>query len=49
MTGSLRIVGLGPGDPALRTGAAERAIREADVVAGYGPYVDQCADLLDGQ
>ena len=49
MSGSLRIVGLGPGDPALRTGAAERAIREADVVAGYGPYVDQCADLLDGQ
>jgi precorrin-3B C17-methyltransferase len=49
MTGSLRIVGLGPGDPGLRTPAAERAIREADVVAGYGPYVDQCADLLDGQ
>jgi precorrin-3B C17-methyltransferase len=49
MTGSLRIVGLGPGDPALRTRAAERAIREADVVVGYGAYVDQCADLLDGQ
>jgi precorrin-3B C17-methyltransferase len=49
MTGWLRIVGLGPGDPALRTPAAERAIREADVVAGYAPYVDQCADLLDGQ
>jgi precorrin-3B C17-methyltransferase / cobalt-factor III methyltransferase len=49
MTGSLRIVGLGPGDPALRTRAAEMAIREADVVVGYAPYVDQCADLLDGQ
>jgi precorrin-3B C17-methyltransferase len=49
MTGALRIVGLGPGDPWLRTRAAERAIREADVVAGYGPYVDQCADLLDRQ
>ena len=24
-------------------------MREADVVIGYGPYVDQCADLLDGQ
>ena len=22
--------------------------READVVVGYGPYLDQCADLLDG-
>lgn len=49
MTGRLCIVGLGPGDPALRTLAAERAIREADVVTGYAPYLDQCADLLDGQ
>lgn len=49
MTGWLRIVGLGPGAPALRTVAAERAVREADVVVGYAPYVEQCADLLDGQ
>ena len=46
---SLFIVGLGPGGPEHRTAAAERAVREADVVIGYGPYVDQCADLLDGQ
>ena len=46
---SLSIVGLGPGGPEHRTAAAERAVREADVVIGYGPYVDQCADLLDGQ
>lgn len=46
---SLAIVGLGPGAPEHRTAAAERAIREADVVCGYGPYLDQCADLLDGQ
>ena len=46
---SLAIVGLGPGAPEHRTAAAERAVREADVVCGYGPYVDQCADLLDGQ
>ena len=44
---SLFIVGLGPGGPEHRTAAAERAVREADVVIGYGPYVDQCADLLD--
>jgi precorrin-3B C17-methyltransferase len=49
VTGWLRIVGLGPGDPALRTPAAARAIQEADVVVGYAPYVDLCADLLDGQ
>jgi precorrin-3B C17-methyltransferase / cobalt-factor III methyltransferase len=49
MTGSLSIVGLGPGGPEHRTFAAARAVREADVVIGYGPYVDQCADLLDRQ
>jgi precorrin-3B C17-methyltransferase len=49
MSGSLSIVGLGPGGPEHRTAAAERAVREADVVIGYGPYVDQCADLLHGQ
>ena len=46
---SLAIVGLGPGAAEHRTAAAERAIRDADVVCGYGPYLDQCADLLDGQ
>ena len=46
---ALFIVGLGPGGPEHRTAAAERAIREADVVIGYGPYIDQCADLLAGQ
>src|ERR1700742_4633709 len=46
---SLSIVGLGPGGPEHRTAAAERAVREADVVIGYGPYVDQVDDLLEGQ
>ena len=45
-TGRLRIVGLGPGTPALRTPAAETAVRHAQVVIGYAPYVDACADLL---
>jgi len=44
--GRLRIVGLGPGARGLRTSAAEAAIRHANVVIGYGPYVDACADLL---
>jgi len=44
--GRLRIVGLGPGAPALRTAAAVAAVRHAQVVIGYGPYVDACADLL---
>ncbi len=44
--GRLRIVGLGPGAPQLRTAAAEAAVRHAHVVVGYGPYVDAAADLL---
>lgn len=44
--GRLRIVGLGPGAAALRTPAAEAAVRHAHLVIGYGPYVDACADLL---
>ncbi|HEV2758873.1 MAG TPA: precorrin-3B C(17)-methyltransferase [Acidimicrobiales bacterium] len=44
--GHLAVVGLGPGDVAHRTPAAERAVRRAEVVIGYGPYVDACADLL---
>lgn len=44
--GKLRVVGLGPGDPALRTPDATRAIRNAQVVVGYGPYIDLARDLL---
>ena len=44
--GHLSVVGLGPGHARHRTPAAEEAVRRADVVIGYGPYVDQCADLL---
>ena len=32
--------------PALRTPAATAAVRHAEVVIGYGPYVDLVADLL---
>ncbi len=46
MTGTLHIVGLGPGAPEHRTGAAAAAVAGAEVVVGYGPYVDACADLL---
>ena len=44
--GRLAVVGLGPGDVTHRTPAAEAAVRRAEVVIGYGPYVDACADLL---
>ena len=44
--GHLAVVGLGPGEPALRTPAAAASVRHADVVIGYGPYVDLAGDLL---
>jgi cobalt-precorrin 5A hydrolase/precorrin-3B C17-methyltransferase len=44
--GHLSIVGLGPGGLRHRTPAAVEALRSADVVVGFGPYVDQCADVL---
>lgn len=45
MTGTLTIVGLGPGGPAHRTHAAEDAVRDAGVVVGYRGYLAHCADL----
>jgi cobalt-precorrin 5A hydrolase/precorrin-3B C17-methyltransferase len=47
--GHLSLVGLGPGTAAHRTPAADAAVRHAEVVIGYGPYLDQCADLLTNQ
>jgi cobalt-precorrin 5A hydrolase/precorrin-3B C17-methyltransferase len=44
--GMVQVVGLGPGDPGLRTPRAEASIRHADVVIGYSLYVEQCQDLL---
>ena len=43
------MVGYGPGGIDDRTRRAERAISEADVVAGYGPYLDAVADLTAGK
>jgi cobalt-precorrin 5A hydrolase/precorrin-3B C17-methyltransferase len=39
-------VGLGPGAADLRTPAAAAAVRSADVVIGYGPYIELGADLI---
>lgn len=48
MTGTLHIVGIGPGGAEHRTFAAARAVAEAEVVVGYGPYVDLVSDLVVG-
>jgi precorrin-3B C17-methyltransferase len=45
VTGTLSIVGLGPGGAAHRTRAAEDAVRGAHLVVGYQAYVRACADL----
>ncbi|MFV0348746.1 MAG: precorrin-3B C(17)-methyltransferase [Halodesulfovibrio sp.] len=39
MTGTLKVVGLGPGDAALLTPQAYEALRQADVIVGYTLYV----------
>jgi cobalt-precorrin 5A hydrolase/precorrin-3B C17-methyltransferase len=44
--GRVVLIGLGPGHPRHRTPAAAAAVASADVVIGYGPYVDQADDLL---
>jgi cobalt-precorrin 5A hydrolase / precorrin-3B C17-methyltransferase len=43
--GSLAVVGFGPGDAATRTPAVATALRAADLVIGYGLYLDLVADL----
>jgi cobalt-precorrin 5A hydrolase / precorrin-3B C17-methyltransferase len=44
--GHLAVVGLGPGRAEHRTPAAAAAVHHAEVVIGYGPYVEQAGDLL---
>ncbi|QTL05587.1 precorrin-3B C(17)-methyltransferase [Aquabacter sp. L1I39] len=44
MSGSLRIVGLGPGAPDLLTPQAEAALEAATDVFGYAPYVARVAE-----
>ena len=39
MSGSLTVVGLGPGDPGLLTESARRALDAAEDLVGYFPYV----------
>lgn len=45
-TGSLCVVGLGPGTSALLTGQAQAALQGADVVIGYTGYFAWVADLV---
>ncbi|HMC52557.1 MAG TPA: precorrin-3B C(17)-methyltransferase [Acidimicrobiales bacterium] len=44
--GGVAVVGIGPGGAAHRTPAVAAAIRAAEVVIGYSPYVEMATDLL---
>jgi precorrin-3B C17-methyltransferase len=41
MSGSLAVIGLGPGNPQMLTPAAAAALEAADALYGYGPYLDR--------
>jgi precorrin-3B C17-methyltransferase len=41
MSGSLAVVGLGPGDPRYLTPEADAALASAQALYGYGPYLDR--------
>jgi precorrin-3B C17-methyltransferase len=41
MTGTLTVIGIGPGDPRYLTAQAQAALAAADAVYGYGPYLDR--------
>ena len=42
-TGEVTVIGLGPGDPRWLTPEARAALRAADDLIGYGPYLDRVA------
>jgi precorrin-3B C17-methyltransferase len=48
MSGSLTVVGLGPGDARWLTPEADAALAAADALFGYGPYLDR-APVREGQ
>jgi len=47
--GTIYIVGTGPGNVDYLTPAALAAIRESDVIVGYGPYLDLLGGLIAGK
>jgi precorrin-3B C17-methyltransferase len=49
VSGSLVIVGLGPGSIELLTPAATRALGAATDLVGYGPYLDRIPQIASGQ
>lgn len=48
MSGRLTVVGIGPGDDRFLTPEARQALENADMLHGYGPYLDR-VPARDGQ
>jgi cobalt-precorrin 5A hydrolase / precorrin-3B C17-methyltransferase len=48
-SGILHVVGIGPGSADDITPRALKAIRDSDVVVGYGPYLDLIGGLVSGK
>jgi precorrin-3B C17-methyltransferase len=48
-SGTLKVVGLGPGAPEQLTPAARAAIADAEIVVGYRAYLELVGPLLDGK
>jgi precorrin-3B C17-methyltransferase len=49
VSGSLVVVGLGPGSTELLTPAAKRLLHAATDLVGYGPYLDRIPKIVPGQ
>ncbi|WP_046175250.1 precorrin-3B C(17)-methyltransferase [Domibacillus indicus] len=49
MTGTLYVVGFGPGHEDHITGRAKQALRESDYVIGYKTYMELVAPLIEGK
>ena len=47
--GKIFLIGLGPGDRALMTPAALKALSDCDAVVGYDGYLAQVGDLVSGK
>lgn len=47
MSGRLTVVGIGPGGPPYLTREAQTALTSADMLYGYGPYLDRVPKQLD--
>ncbi|WP_253949113.1 precorrin-3B C(17)-methyltransferase [Mangrovicoccus sp. HB161399] len=47
--GALAVVGIGPGQASWRTPEASRAIAEAELLVGYGLYIDLLGPLAKGK